>query len=90
MSDLPTTLSEMDRLKLALAKERAGRLQADAINLQNAQRQLEAAVAKGQVELKALSDELKERYSLAPGDEVAEDGTIKRAPVRALEQKKGS
>lgn len=81
---LPTTLTEMDRLKLSLARERDGRLKAEAANLQMAMRAVEGALAKATQETSALSAELRERYMLEQGDEISEDGNIKRAPVRAL------
>jgi hypothetical protein len=85
---VPASLSEMDRLKLTLAKEREARLRAEAANLQMAQRALDAAMARASQEAAALSAELRQRYALAPGDEIAEDGGIRRSPVRALETPK--
>jgi len=86
MRDLPTALSEMDRLKLTLAKEREARLRAEAANIQMAQQQVNAARAQMEIEHRALMEQLKQTYSLTPGDEVGEDGSIKRAPVRAIKE----
>lgn len=77
---LPVMLSEVDRLKMQLAKEKQARLQADAINLQMAQRQMQATMQASQAEAQVLFAALKDTYKLAPGDEVGEDGAIKRAP----------
>lgn len=79
-TELPTKLSELDRLKMTLAKEKQQRLQAEAANLQMLQRQLQAQHAGLEAENKSLFEELKATYKLNPGDEVAEDGTIKRVP----------
>lgn len=79
-------LTEMDRLRLTLAKERDARLRAEAANVQMMQRQLEMAHAKAQAEFSALHAELRERYTLVPGDEIAEDGTIRRAPQAPAEK----
>lgn len=81
---LPAALSEMDRLKLTLAKEKQGRLNAEMTNLQMAQRAIQAQFATVDAENKALFDRLKVEYQLAPADEIGEDGTIKRSPVRSL------
>jgi hypothetical protein len=79
-TNLPTKLSELDRLKMVLAKERQGRLQAEAAHLQMLQRQLQAQHSALEGENKTLFEELKTTYNLNPGDEIAEDGTIKRTP----------
>lgn len=79
MSDLPTALSEMDRLKLALAKEKEGRVRVELINAQMVLRSAQAAHMALEAETRALFDSLKQTYSLESGDEVSEDGSIKRA-----------
>ena len=79
-TDLPMKLSELDRLRMVLAKERQQRLQAEAANVQMLQRQLQAQHAALEAENKALFEELKLTYTLNQGDEIAEDGTIKRTP----------
>ena len=86
MSDLPAKLTEMDRLRLQLAKERQGRLQAEAANLSMAVGRNEAEVRAAQAEDKALFDGLKVSYQLEDQDEVKLDGTIKRSAVRALKE----
>ncbi len=78
MSDLPTTLSEMDRLKLALAKEKESRVRAELINAQMVLRSAQAAHMALEAETRVLFEALKQTYSLSPGDEVGEDGSIKR------------
>jgi len=83
---LASTLSEMDRLKLLLAKEKASRVQAESVNLQMAQRQIQAQFAVVEAENKALFERLKVDYALAPADEIGEDGVIKRSPVRSLKE----
>jgi hypothetical protein len=77
---LPTALSEMDRLKLTLQKEKAARFQAEGMNLQLAMRQHQAQQGTLQKESMEFAKELQATYSLAPADEINEDGTIKRAP----------
>ena len=83
---LPTALSEMDRLKLALAKEKQSRLQAEAANLGMAQRAVNGAIATLEKENAVLFERLKVDYQLAPNDEVSEDGAITRAPVRIVKE----
>ena len=79
---LPTTLSEMDRLKLTLQKEKAARFQAEGLNLQMAMRQHQAQQGAIQKESMEFAQHLQATYSLAPADEINEDGTIKRAPKK--------
>lgn len=86
MSDTPSQLSEMDRLRLQLSKERQARLQAEAQNLRLAQARHEAEVRQVTAEDKAVFDALKATYALEPNDEILGDGTIKRAPVRAIKK----
>ncbi len=81
---LPAALSEMDKLKLQLAKERQSRLQAEMVNLQMAQRSVEAQMSTVEEANKVLFDRLKSEYQLAPADQIGEDGTIKRSSVRSL------
>lgn len=83
---MSTTLSEVDRLRLTLSREKAARLRAESINLQMAQRALEANHTKAAEEMAALQEHLRVTYDLKPGDELLEDGTIKRAPVRELKK----
>jgi hypothetical protein len=81
---LLTALSEMDKLKLQLAKEKASRLQSEMMNLQMVQRQVQGQLQAQEAENKVLFDRLKAEYQLAPADEIGEDGVIKRSPVRSL------
>jgi len=83
---LLTALSEMDKLKLTLQKEKQARFQAEGMNLQMAMRQHQAQQGPLQAEAMAFAKELQATYSLAPSDEINEDGTIKRSPVRALKK----
>ena len=73
-------ISEIDRLKIQLAKERQLRLKSEAAGLQMMQRQLVAAQQSVEAEATALFGALKATYALEPGDEIGEDGAIKRAP----------
>jgi hypothetical protein len=87
----PVKLSEEDRLKLALLTERGQRLDAEKANLNMVARQLQAEQAKCQLEQQALSADFKTKYHLAPGDSLdVGDGSIKRAPVRAVEEVKAA
>ncbi len=86
MSDAPAKLSEMDRLRLQLSKERQARLRAEAQNLQLSMARHEAEVRAATAEDKASFDTLKATYQLETNDEILGDGTIKRAPVRALKE----
>jgi len=79
--DLPTKLSEVDKLKLQLAREKQQRLQAEYTNVQMLLRTAQAAISQSQVEHKALGTELRTRYSLAETDVLDEDGTIHRNAV---------
>ena len=82
----PSCLTEMDRLKLSLMKEKGQRLQAETLNLQMMQRALQAQHAAFEEESKAFSATLKATYALEPGDEIGEDGAIKRTPVRSIKK----
>lgn len=79
-----TALSEIDRLRLHLSREKASRLSAEMVNLQMAMEQTKARFAGVQAENIAFFDKLKADYALAPADEISEDGAIKRSPVRAI------
>lgn len=81
---LPAQLSELDRLKLQLSKEKQMRLQTEAMNVQMMMRSVEAQMKALDAEQKPFFDYLKSAYQLAPADQIAEDGTITRAPVRAV------
>jgi hypothetical protein len=85
-AQLPTHLGEMDKLKLQLAKERAGRITSDLTMLQTAMRAAQSASATIEAENKVLFERLKQEYQLAPADEIGEDGSIKRSPVRAIKE----
>jgi len=82
VASAPTVISEIDRLKLDLAKEKRSRLQAEALNLQMMQRNVMAQQISMEAEQKALFEHLRDAYGLSSGDEIGENGTIKRAPVR--------
>jgi hypothetical protein len=86
MSDIPAKLIEMDRLRLQLSKERQARLRAEAQNLQMSLARHEAEVRQAAAEDKASFDTMKALYQLEANDEILGDGTIKRAPVRALKE----
>ena len=81
----PTNLSEIERLKFLLIREKKARLQTEAINLQMLQRQMAAQLNSVDAEAQTFFDALKTSYELEPGDEVGEDGSIKRAPRPSLE-----
>lgn len=85
-TNLPVSLSEMDLLKLQLLKEKQARFQAEAANLQMAQRSLQAQQQQLVSESAILSVHLRATYDLAPADEIGEDGAIKRSPVRAIKE----
>lgn len=76
--EVPSQITEMDRLKLSLAKEKQARLQAEAVNLQMAQRALQAQHEALEKENASLFDGLKEKYNLAPSDQILESGRIVR------------
>lgn len=79
----PTQISEIHRLKLQLSKEFLGRLQAEAINLQMAQKQVSVSMQKGHGEQAALMEEIRAAYQLAEGDNITAAGNIERAPKKA-------
>jgi hypothetical protein len=87
MSDL-LKLSEMDRLRMQLSKERQLRMRADAHNLNTAMRVLDAEMSAAKREDDALFANMKDAYQLEPSDEVAADGTIKRAPKPVVVEEK--
>jgi hypothetical protein len=91
MSDLqesavPNTLTEVDKLKLELVQVKRAHLNAEAQNLLHAQRALEEQRVALDAQIKALSMDLREAYSLSPGDEILGNGSIKRTAVRAIKE----
>lgn len=80
--ELPKKLSEEDRLKVILSREKGQRIesQIQLINMQGQMLQREQAGA--QLESDALGKVLREKYSLAAGDALQEDGTIVRTPAQ--------
>jgi multidrug efflux pump subunit AcrA (membrane-fusion protein) len=85
-SALPAALSELDHLKLQLLTAKQARFQAETMNLQMAQRSLQALQQQLVQESAALSEHLRVTYALAPADEIGEDGVIARSPVRAIKE----
>jgi len=83
---LATCLSEVDCLKLRLLSERVARIKAEASNLSMLQKQLNAQHEVLAADQKVLFAALSSTYALAEGDELGEDGTIKRSPVRAIKK----
>lgn len=79
-------ISELELTKMQLSKERALRLQAEIQNTRILLRQLDMQQQAHQVQSQEFFDALKKAYALENGDEIAEDGSIKRAPVRSLKE----
>ena len=83
-AQIPSQLSETDRLRLLLAREKSARLQAEMSNVQMVQRSVQTQLAQIEAENKAFRERLKVEYRLAPADEIGEDGSIKRSQVRSV------
>lgn len=79
-------LTEEERLKLNLQQERLRRLDAEATNLKMMEKQIAGAKAQLQLEIHAMSAELKTKYNLQGNDQIdLSSGLIVRAPATAPE-----
>lgn len=83
-----TKLDEMDRLRVQVSAEKAGRLQAEQAHLTMLLQRIEQESAALKALQAGLSQEMQKRYSLGPQDSVdLNTGSINRVPAEPAKPK---